>query len=140
MLRENLFKTKDHMGMNILPEDNERSYVITPLLNANPVVVEAKLEDLLASGHKPNVVQSEGLASLGFASTRYVDGHPLQQQSIGNESSIQQIREQRYSQLTPKAVLKSQCGDDKFILGVEGERTTEYRREAKRRTFQQDFI
>lgn len=49
MLRDNLFQTRDNLGINIRAEDNERSYVITPLLNANPIKVATNLDDLLKS-------------------------------------------------------------------------------------------
>ena len=87
MLRENLFQTKEHMGMDIRAEDNERSYVITPLLNTNPIKIEKKLDDIIKSGGHKDVCSTnhDGMASLGFNSTRYVEGH----QSLGAESSIQ---------------------------------------------------
>ena len=53
MLRENLFQTKENSGVDIRAEDNERSFVITPLLKVNPVKVETNLQEFLKSfGHQ----------------------------------------------------------------------------------------
>jgi len=76
MLRENLFETKNNMGVNIRASDNERSYVITPLLHAKAIKVETKLEDVLKIGE-----------SLGFGSTRYVDNNAMRESA--ESSSIQ---------------------------------------------------
>ena len=65
MLRENLFQTKEHAGVDIREEDNERSFVITPLLNVNPVKVETNLQEFLKSfGHQQAEANAMGSLAL----------------------------------------------------------------------------
>ncbi len=43
MLRENLFDSKETAGVNIRAQDNEKSFIITPMIDLKPVKVETDL-------------------------------------------------------------------------------------------------
>ena len=137
MLRENLFQTRDNFGVDIRTQDNERGFVITPLMNTNPIKVETKLEEFMKQyGHQ----QNEGLRSLA------IDGQnsPENRQHSLAESSIQQIRGNRYAhQLTPKAKLQSSDfasggPEEALDLNIAGERIRKTL--GKSRAHPKDFI
>ena len=47
-----MFQTKNNSGEAIRKEDNEKSFVITPLLSTNPVKVKTNLNEILKNnGH-----------------------------------------------------------------------------------------